>query len=158
MNLSLFVRESARRFPDKPALIVGERVCTYGQLERGIERTAAALRRAGVRPGRKVALTAPNGPEFVTALMGILRAEAVAVPAASDMRTPERDQMIDLVQCEYQLARRPAGAGPAVAFKALDDDAARELFLEPTAYLEQGPPDRRLLDVDASNIRFTSGT
>ena len=144
--------------PDKPALIVGPRVCTYAQLEAATQRTADALRDAGVVPGRKVALTAPNGPEFVAALMGILRTGGVAVPAASNMQAPERDEMLERVGCEYQLGPTRTDTDRAVAFRVFDDASAQELRLAPTPYLATEPVDERLLDLGASNIRFTSGT
>ena len=158
MNLSLLVAQSARRMPDKPALIVGPRVCTYRQLEAATQRTTDTLLEAGVRTGRKIAITVPNGPEFVAGLMGILRAGAIAVPCPLDMQAPERASMLELVRCEYQMGAGKLNVADEMSFKNLDDAAARHLYLSPTPYLRSDPIDQRLLDTGASNIRFTSGT
>lgn len=163
MNLATLLADTARRLPDKPAVVVGPRVCTYAQLDSAAQRVADALTRAGVESGRKIAFTGTNGPEFIAALMGILRAGAVAVPAASDMKAPERADMIDQVKCEYALtlARPPddaGGNGKIQHVRPFQDQTARDLYLAPTPHLSQGPPDERLLAVNASNIRFTSGT
>ncbi len=158
MNLASLLTATARRLPDKPALIVGRRVCTYAQLEAGSRRTAALLADAGVQPGRKIALSAPNGPEFVAAMMGILRAGAVAVPCASDAQAQERAAMIELVGCEYLLSLAAPGGGHDGSFRLFDDLDAVPLRLTPTPGLTAAPPDARLFDLGASNIRFTSGT
>ncbi len=177
MNLSSLVAASAARVPDHTAIIVGRRACTYAQLEAATARTAAALQAAGVAPGRKIALAAPNGPEFVAAMLGIFRHGAIAVPCPADMQAPERAAMLDMVRCEYDLSLSPSGGSvaagqlpqssnnelsrssiAAASFCPLADEGARTLHLVPTACLASDPVDERLAAVEASSIRFTSGT
>ena len=71
---------SARRYPDKPAVVFFDRTLTYAELHRDAERVAAWLHAHGVRPGDRVILFMQNCPQFVTAYYGILRANAVVVP------------------------------------------------------------------------------
>src|SRR5689334_18208696 len=47
---------SARRYPDKPALVFFGRVLTYAQLQQQAERLAARLHAIGVRKGDRVVL------------------------------------------------------------------------------------------------------
>ena len=66
--------------PDRPLVITDGRQWTYGEIARWSEQIAAALVRAGVRPGDHVGLLMANHPEFVAIKFAISRAGAVAVP------------------------------------------------------------------------------
>jgi long-chain acyl-CoA synthetase len=79
---------AAQRRPDKPALIHGEAVITYGELEDRVARCAGALQALDIEPGDRVALLLGNVPEFVVALHGALHRGAVAAPL-NVMLTPE---------------------------------------------------------------------
>ncbi len=78
-----FLDQSARKFPDAPALIqVGpnfDRRVTYAQLDDLSDRFAASLVREGLRPGDRVAVMLPNNPQFVIAAYGIWKAGGVLV-------------------------------------------------------------------------------
>ena len=50
MQVEEFLERSAHRFPDKTALVCGDRRLTYGQVEEQCNRLAHALVE-GVRPG-----------------------------------------------------------------------------------------------------------
>ncbi|MCO4093638.1 MAG: long-chain fatty acid--CoA ligase [Acidovorax sp.] len=84
-NLSI----SARRFPDKPALVFFGAVTTYRALAEGAERLAAQLHALGVRKGDRVALYMQNCPQLVMAHFAILRANAVVVPVNPMNRAEE---------------------------------------------------------------------
>lgn len=53
---------------------------TYGELQARVDRLAAAVVAAGVRPGDRVAIWAPNCWEWIVALLGLQSAGAVLVP------------------------------------------------------------------------------
>ncbi|HEX2030952.1 MAG TPA: long-chain fatty acid--CoA ligase [Actinomycetota bacterium] len=77
------LEETARRFPDSPAVAfpvapMAKRL-TYRQLVAEAERFAGALSSLGVRKGDRVGLVLPNSPQFVVAFWGIQRLGAVAV-------------------------------------------------------------------------------
>jgi long-chain acyl-CoA synthetase len=57
------VTENARAHPDHPAMVVGESVLTYGQLQQRASRLSSVLRERGAGPGRPVATMLPNGAE-----------------------------------------------------------------------------------------------
>ncbi|HEY4095053.1 MAG TPA: long-chain fatty acid--CoA ligase [Baekduia sp.] len=85
LSLASVLQESALRRPDKVAVIEGppaRRRMTYAELWETALRRAGALRAAGVEPGDRVALLAPNTIDFVTAYYGILARGAVVVPIA----------------------------------------------------------------------------
>ena len=68
--------------PSSPAFIVPEdgQVLTYEQVADGIETLAGRLSAAGIRRGDRVALTLPNGPDFVQLLLAITLLGAAAAP------------------------------------------------------------------------------
>ena len=55
-----FLRRAARLFPDKIAVIDGERRDTYRTLAARVNRLSNALRRMGAGQGDKVAVLSPN--------------------------------------------------------------------------------------------------
>lgn len=68
-----------------PALLFGKRVLSYGELREHVRRIAAGLVSRGYPKGARVAIWAENGPFFVSAYLGIIRAGLVAVPLQSDL-------------------------------------------------------------------------
>jgi len=68
--------------PSSPALIVPEdgQVLTHAQLAGRIETLARRLAGTGVRRGDRVALTLPNGPDFVLLLLAVTALGAAAAP------------------------------------------------------------------------------
>ncbi|HEV7710711.1 MAG TPA: AMP-binding protein, partial [Asanoa sp.] len=78
-NLSVILTESARREPDKTAVIFGDRKVGYAELNAAADRAAGALLRHA-KPGDRVALMLPNRVEFLECYFGILKAGLVAVP------------------------------------------------------------------------------
>jgi len=82
------LREVARELPQKPALIAGDRVMTYAEIDAATDCVAAALAKRGIRKGDRVTLFMPNSIEFVLAFYGTLKAGGVVNPinAASKER------------------------------------------------------------------------
>ncbi|MCU0762766.1 MAG: long-chain fatty acid--CoA ligase [Hydrogenophaga sp.] len=80
---------SARRYPDKPALVFFDRVCTYREWFDQSERLAAHLQAQGVRAGDRVILLMQNCPQWAVAHFAILRANAVVVPVNPMNRAEE---------------------------------------------------------------------
>jgi long-chain acyl-CoA synthetase len=80
LNLSLLLEDSARRHPDRDAVVLGDTRLTYGQVEAMANQVANLLVDRGIEPGDKVALSCPNLPFFPVIYYGILKAGAVVVP------------------------------------------------------------------------------
>lgn len=85
-NIPLFglLEESARRFPNRPAVILAgpkfSAPLTYRQIDGLANRFANALIAQGVRPGDRIALHLPNLPQFIVCFYGALKAGAAVVP------------------------------------------------------------------------------
>jgi long-chain acyl-CoA synthetase len=113
-NLAVMLRESARRAPGKPAVILGETRISYLQLDALSDQVAARLTADGLTAGDRVGLQLPNIPQFVIAYFGILKAGGVVVPMNPLLKAPE---------IEFQL--RDSGARALVTFDAFLDEAAK---------------------------------
>lgn len=73
-------RRAARERPEQPVILAAEGDWTYTQLDRASDRLAGYLRGTGVGAGDRVGLYCPNGGEFASAYLGILKAGATVVP------------------------------------------------------------------------------
>ena len=80
---------SARRYPDKPAIVFFGRVLSYAGLKQAAERLAAKLQSLGVAKGDRVLLDMQNTPQLIMAHFAILRADAVVVPVNPMNRAEE---------------------------------------------------------------------
>ncbi|MBD8868264.1 long-chain-fatty-acid--CoA ligase [Nocardioides donggukensis] len=80
LNLSVFLEDSARSYPDRDAIVFGDTRLTYAQVDGAANQVANALVERGIQPGDKVALSCPNLPYFSIVYYGILKAGGTVVP------------------------------------------------------------------------------
>src|SRR2546423_5905676 len=85
-----FLRRSAYVYPDKIAVVHGERRYTYAQLEARANRLASRLRALGLSHLDRVAFIAPNIPAMLEAHFGVPAAGLVLVPINT---RPSTDQI-----------------------------------------------------------------
>jgi len=171
-------RSAAERFGADEAIVDGDVHLTFADLWADARRAGRAFVAAGVEPGDRVAIWAPNVHEWVVALLGLQAAGAVVVPintrykgdeAAYLLRTSRAKVLVgvdgflgthhlallaghDLPHLERTVVLRgtgPGGAQPWDAFLA-EGDAVPDADLD--ARLAALGPD------DVSDILFTSGT
>ena len=72
-----FLARAAAIYPDKLAVVHGERRFTYRKFDERCRSFADALRRRGIRPGDTVAVLAPNVPALIEAHYAVPMAGAV---------------------------------------------------------------------------------
>jgi acyl-CoA synthetase (AMP-forming)/AMP-acid ligase II len=83
------VSAAARRFGDAEALADGDRRLSFAGLEAEALVVTRAAMAAGIAPGDRVAIWAPNIAEWVVAALGLLGAGAVLVPVNTRFKGPE---------------------------------------------------------------------
>jgi long-chain acyl-CoA synthetase len=88
------IARTARTSPDKPAMILGDAVRTYGELDRRVNRLAHALRRAGVGDGDRVGVALFNSFEWFEVLNALGRLGALLVPISYRAKGPEIAYML----------------------------------------------------------------
>ncbi len=94
-DVSWLVAEAAADRPDALAVVEsGGRSVTWTVLEDEVSRVATGLGAEGVVAGQRVMLALGNRIEFVTAYLGVLRAQVVAVPVNPRATVNELTRMI----------------------------------------------------------------
>ena len=158
-----FLRRSAYVFPDKVAVVHGERRTTYREFERRVNRLASALRAAGIEPGERVAFLAPNIPALLEAHYGVPAAGAVLVAINTRLARQEVVHILAhcgarVVFCDHELIELVDGTGLDVV--RIDDTGMPDDPYE--QFLAGGSPERfehPLADEeDVISINYTSGT
>ncbi|MEL6920375.1 MAG: acyl-CoA synthetase [Pseudomonadota bacterium] len=80
MNFGTFMTQAAARLPDHPALIRGDEVRTYGEVNAHADALAHALTDMGVRKGDAVLMHSPNALDMAEVMYGVFKTGAVLVP------------------------------------------------------------------------------
>jgi long-chain acyl-CoA synthetase len=141
------VAAAARERPDGPALITGETVVTWADVESRVARAAGRVA-ASTEPGDRVAIVLGNSVDFVAAFYGTLRAGRVAVPLNPGYATDE-------------LAYACADAGAAVIVASGAADPLTGPGAPVRVHIEgDGPqaPLPRVAAGDLAALLYTSGT
>jgi len=168
------------RHGDRPAVVDGDRRLSYAELAARARDFAGALVASGVEAGDRVALWAPNSPEWIVAVLGLFQAGAVLVPVntrfkgveAADILARSRARALvtvtDFLGTDYlalleaaeaklpELATVVVAQGPAP-----EDTEPWDGFLARATDAGRAEAERRGGDVTAhypSDILFTSGT
>ena len=77
MQVEEFLEQSARRFPEKTALVFSAQRLNYRQIEAQSNQLAHGLIAKGVRRGDRVAVFLDNSLEAVLSIFAILKAGAI---------------------------------------------------------------------------------
>jgi HIP---CoA ligase len=173
------VEQAARRHRDREALVDGEVRLSFAELAAAVDEVARAYAAAGIEPGDRVALWAPNSGAWVVAALGAFRAGAVVVTvntrfkggeAAHVLRTAGARLLVtvtDFLDTDYVALLAEAGApdslettvilsGPVPAgATAWGDFLAGGAAVDPAVVAERAAA---LRPDDVSTIIFTSGT
>jgi len=84
-----FLRDRARRFADRTAVVGGDRRWTYAELDARADRLATGLHRIGIGPGDPVVVQLPNVPEVFEVVFALFRLGALPVYALPAHRSAE---------------------------------------------------------------------
>ena len=80
MNLAHFLTAAARRFPDRPGFVWGERQWTWAKIDARVSALAAALAAHGIVKGSRILVHSKNGNEMFESMFAAFRLGAVWVP------------------------------------------------------------------------------
>jgi amino acid adenylation domain-containing protein len=182
--LQQLLTDTAARAPEQPAVAVGERRLSYGELDRLSNQVARALLAQGVAPGDRVGILAPKSAAAVVAVYGALKAGACYVPLDPKSPAPRlaaimADSGIAVVLADQATARqaaamadsvpalravivtgphwgRPAAAGEESAAGPRDPAVVPwdAVLAEPGAVLAES----QAIDADLAYILYTSGS
>ncbi|MEJ5308883.1 MAG: AMP-binding protein [Anaerolineae bacterium] len=170
-----FLEDSARRTPDKVALICEGQRLTYRQVEADANRVANGLRAAGVQRGDRVGVWLPNSVEAVLAIFGILKAGATFVVVNSTTKPDKLAYVLNNCQATALFApERQAEAVadvmasvPILKFAVLCGKDADEktvvsgtmqAFARLVAVAPSDRPPCSCIDIDLACLIYTSGS
>jgi acyl-CoA synthetase (AMP-forming)/AMP-acid ligase II len=109
VSLTAYLDKGASLGSDAPCLVTDALTLTYGDVVEHSHRVAAALARAGVRAGDKVAVLSGNDPVAFATVFGIARRGAVWVPINPRNAAAENRELLELFDC-VALFHAPAFA------------------------------------------------
>ncbi|GHC78797.1 acyl-CoA synthetase [Limoniibacter endophyticus] len=173
-TLGLLLARTARRYPDKPAVICGETTWTYREFDEISDRVAGALVERGLKKGERIAILARNSHAFVALRFAAARMGAIIVPINFMLKPDEiafilrhsgaRFFCTDTSMLEAATA---AAAGDGVAVDTLiwlpgeahsEPAAGMITFDELAAWSGDFSEDESLQGSDTLQILYTSGT
>src|SRR5690606_24814479 len=88
------IRQHAARAPHRPAMIQGDTVLTYQELDSLLDRVAAALQRDGLVPTDVVALCGVNSLPYAAVYLGAIRAGMAVAPLPNSATPAALDGML----------------------------------------------------------------
>ena len=170
------LRRSARRHPERTALVFGDRSWTYAELDEAVNRVANSLTARGVVRGDRVAILSHNHDAFVIAYFALARLGTVSVPVNFMLIASEVAYVLDhsgatAVVVEDALSATmddaigQADGGGSVALRisipTVADVATSDgwiAFDELLAHDDATEPDVHVGDDDPVQLMYTSGT
>jgi acyl-CoA synthetase (AMP-forming)/AMP-acid ligase II len=105
-SIPRLVHTAGQRFGDAEALADGDTRLSFRQLASEVERAARAAIACGVEPGTRVAIWAPNCPEWVIAALGAVSAGAELVPLNTRYRGQEAADILRRSRSQLLLTVR----------------------------------------------------
>ncbi len=168
-----FARRSAEVFPEKIAVIYGDKRYTYADFYARVNRLASALKKIGIQKGDKVAFICPNTPSMLEAHYAVPMIGAALVSINIRLSSNEVAYIIDhsdakaiFADNEFaNLVTPVTDKLPKVKHYVNICDISDEKPLEGPdyeAFLETGSPEPVPVEVDdeyqVATINYTSGT
>ncbi len=114
-NFSDALRHNARRKPNHPALIQGEREISYSQLDLWVNSLASGLQRAGVKPGMIVANSLGDTLAHVAVMLAIMRVGGVLVALDTRWTVEEMRRVASHFGAQYTVIEEGAEQVPGTA-------------------------------------------
>jgi fatty-acyl-CoA synthase len=159
-----FLRRSAYMFPEKTAVIYGERRYSYGEFEERVDRLSSRLRDAGLQKGDRVAFLCPNTPPMLEAHFAVPAAGLVLVAINTRLGKDEVSYIVEhsgakMVFVDAELEKLLADVDGVETVRIDDTGEQGDPYED---YLAEGSPEPApdvLEDEEETiSINYTSGT
>jgi fatty-acyl-CoA synthase len=169
-----FLHRAARLFPDKLAVVDGDRRYTYRTLAARVNRLSNALRQMGVSRGDKVAVLSPNSHRLLEAFFAVPQLGAILTPLNYRLSSHEFAYILDhsetkVVLVDWEFAHQLApivdtlkGVGSYVLLGDTEPSTAAlpahdyETVL--AAASSEFPQPVEVDETDIATLNYTSGT
>jgi long-chain acyl-CoA synthetase len=159
----------ARHFPNKTALVFGDRRISWGEMNRGINRVANHLLSAGLERGDKVATLMRTSLDHFYVFFGAMKAGGVIVPVSSLLSPDQVGGLVEDAGAKFLFtddahqqmldssAERLGHVRPDGFFSTKEGTRWRALDAWLAGASEEEPR-VRLMSEDDANISYSSGT
>jgi amino acid adenylation domain-containing protein len=154
-SLQEYVTRQAERRSEAAAVVAGDRVVTYGELEARSNRLARLLKKGGCERGDRIALLLPKSAAAIISMLAALKAEGIYVPLDPESPAARLGKILYAAECRYLLAAVSAAPLVEQLMGRLEPDAQPELvWIEGGATARADLPDlgARLTDADAATL------
>jgi long-chain acyl-CoA synthetase len=174
MRVEHFLENSARRLPGKTALVFGDRRISYHELEGSANSLANTLVENGIRRGDRVAVYMDNSVELVTAIFGILKADAAFVLINSTVKADKLAYILNHCQAtgvitdadKLTIAVGACNQSPHLRTVCIAGEAKPGTTLNVTPIANtvtipdypSPPPPRKGIGLDMAALIYTSGS
>ena len=158
-----FLRRSAYMFPEKEAVVYGDRRYTYRELEERVDRLASRLRGSGLEKGDRVAFLCPNTPPMLEAHFAAPAAGLVLVAINTRLGKDEVTYIVEHSGARMVFADAELEALLAdVEVETIRIDDTGEAGDPYEDFLAEGSPERVESapedEEETISINYTSGT
>src|ERR671922_745248 len=162
----VFLRRTAYVFPDKLAVVHGERRYTYRQFEERVNRLANGLRALGLRHLDRVAAILPNIPAMLDIHYGVPAAGLVLVPVNTRLNSDEIGYILKhsgskalFVDREFEPLVKPLGLDGVKVIRVDDTGASSDPYEDFLSAASSEPCQPWIEDeMETISINYTSGT
>jgi long-chain acyl-CoA synthetase len=179
MRVEEFLGVSASRYPDKVAVVDGDRRTTYSQMNEMAGRFGQVLRGAGVQRGDRIVIYADNCTEAIVAIFGTLQAGGVFSPVNPTTKADKLAFVLNNCRAEaivtqsklLPVVREAMSQCPSVKTCIIMDGPAHAgegegtgdtpgaiCMSEATARAQARPPADPGIDIDLAMLIYTSGS
>lgn len=103
-NVTAELSDHAQVRPDAPAIILGDRIMSYAELNEAVWGTVGWLRGVGIRPGAVVGLIIADQISLLLAMLGLMRLGATAFPLSPSAPYSQRESLLRDASAEIFLS------------------------------------------------------
>jgi len=160
-----FLKRSAYMFPDKEAVVYGDRRYTYAEFQERVNRLASRLKDAGFQKGDRIAFLCPNTPPMLEGSFAIPAAGLVMVTINTRLSAGEVEYIVEhskskMVFVDHELEDLLEGVDESVEIVRIDDTGEEGDPYED--YLAEGSPEQVASvledEEETISVNYTSGT
>ncbi|MCM3078241.1 long-chain-fatty-acid--CoA ligase [Brevibacillus invocatus] len=106
ISLYQLLERSAQDYPNRPAVIDGDREWSYAELRADVDFLAAAMYSRGIRKGERVAIAFPNSAEYILTYYAVHRLGGIVVQVNPMYQTHELDYLLKDSEASWFVGNR----------------------------------------------------
>ena len=175
MLVNNFLEESARRYPDKIALITPDGRYTYREIDEMANKITHSLLTEGLVKGERVAIFMDNSVEVVVSLFGVLKTGGIFLIVNPTTKSEKLTYILNNCRASVVISSMPKLSvlkeatcdtpSVKIIYLAGDNIPSREVFAKKTFPLREifscnngHKPNSHMIDLDLATIIYTSGS